>query len=174
MSVRLAGALIKRVMVGSTAAKRIMVGTGATAVQVWTAFTSMGMSKSGTQVTTTNSTSSSANTITGWVPQAAYPGTVIDADTSLVMSESGEVTITATATISSSGTASHSRGIHLRIDGANVATDSTTVGSQTSFATSYTGPVTAGQKIGMAAWVQATTSGYRNLTAAEIVVKPTV
>lgn len=132
----------------------------------------MGMDKSGTQVTSSNSTSTSANTITGWVPTPDYAAWTTIVDNQLVVAETGTVTITVTATISTAGTTSHSRGIHLRIDGTNVATDSTTVGSQTAFNATYTGVVTVGQKIGMAAWVQATTAGYRNLTAAQIVAMP--
>lgn len=132
----------------------------------------MGMDKSGTQVTTTNSTSSTANTVVGWVPTPAYSSTTTITDDQLVAAKTGNVTITATATITTAGSASHSRGIHLRVDGAIVATDQTTVGSQTSFTATWTGQLAAGQKVGMAAWVQASTAGYRNLTAAQITALP--
>lgn len=167
MALRIGDLAADKVYVGSSPVDKVYVGSEL----VWTAFTAMGMSKSGKQVISTNSRSDTANTITGWTPLSAYPGTVITND-ALVMSESGNVSITVTVTISTAGGTSHSRGIHLRIDGANVATDSTTVGSQTSFSATYTGAVTAGQRIGLAAWVQTATAGYRNLTAAQIVVTP--
>lgn len=166
---------LKDLYVGGQKLKEVWTWTGTVWQKLYSAIKPRsGMEKTTTQGITTNSTSGTANTVTGWspLPPAEYPATVID-DNTLVMNESGNVSITATATISSVGSASHSRGIHLRIDGTNVASDSTTVGSQTAFGGTWTGSVTAGQRVGLAAWVTANTAGYRNLTAAQIIVTPT-
>lgn len=100
MTVRVAGTLIKRVIVGvggsSLNAKRIMIGAGTAALQAWSAFSAMGMDKAGSQ---SIASPSAWLDVTGWVVRSGYPDSVI-VDNGLVMNGSG--TVTASYTVTSS------------------------------------------------------------------------
>lgn len=132
----------------------------------------MGMEKTSSQIMTTNSNSSSAQILIDWNPLPEYPDTIIDSN-GLVANLTSNSTITANVTIPpTAGSASYSRGIHIKIDNAIVATNSTTISDQSLFSASYTGLLSISQNISVYAWTEATNTGYKTVTYAKLVILP--
>lgn len=132
----------------------------------------MGMEKTSSQIMDTNSNSSTAQILINWNPLPEYPDTIINSN-GLVVNLNNNSKVTANVTIPpTAGSASYSRGIHIKIDNVIVATDSTTTSDQSLFSASYTGLLSISQNISVYAWTEASNTGYKTVTYAKLVILP--
>lgn len=163
MTVRLAGALIKRVVAGvggsTVGVRRIMVGIGGSAVQVWSSFASSGMDLVANQTMTATNT---WQRLLGWAARSGYASTVIE-DDGIRVPAGTIVNWTLSLSVPAQPGPSNSQSARL-VNGATVV--DTVVNSGYSSSASKTGQMTGtGEIVRVEASVSSTASGRGTIGA---------